>query len=298
MREHVSTLWTNIKETSSSGSDRHHPFSSDILFRPSRSHIDSIDTNMCNEQLGLAILKPLSTLISENKCMIRFVNPLNQSKMRVYQMARKTTSTTRTLPGETGGVCKATVTKEEKTDCFAHPSHQHHCSDQSDVTSLPEVTEKLSATKTNHTSWNLIVLNVPTTQKKKEQCWLSGAFDVQTFKFLTIQQPWKDTHLPNFWDKYGCRVSTWWKNTKLTVKREPLHSVYPFSSSTLNLEMFFSEKLVPYSTAGISASWERRLQNTAAVLAQSHQELGGKYKDIVKKIIHDINKTVKAASSL
>lgn len=57
-------------------------------------------------------------------------------------MARKTTLQQEHYLERLGGVCKATVTKEEKTDCFAHPSHQHHRSDQSDVTSLLEVTRE------------------------------------------------------------------------------------------------------------------------------------------------------------
>lgn len=56
-----------------------------VALRP-RPHLPML--NMCNEQIAFAILSSWSTLIFENKCMIKFADLPDQRSRRVYQMAR------------------------------------------------------------------------------------------------------------------------------------------------------------------------------------------------------------------
>lgn len=124
-----------------------------------RSHYLQEIWNMCNKQIGFAtlyMLKSLPTLIFKNKCMIRFADPPpNQGGVRIYQMARKTTSfvtTTRrrrTVFSKQGLSQRQLWLKRKKTttirltltDCFTQPTQNHHHHRRpgySDVWSLPE----------------------------------------------------------------------------------------------------------------------------------------------------------------
>lgn len=228
--------------------------------------------NMCNKQIGFAILntlKSLSTLIFKNKCMIRFADvpqprrserlsdgktnniihnndeeelyPQNKGRFKGNCDSRKTTTTIRlTL-----------------TDCFTQPTQTSSPPPgHSDVRSLPETDgESVHRRYTPRDRKPCCALGA--TFKKYNQSLLAVGPTMSEHIYQQLWLLWQNMRLPDFCGKYSYTVSLQYKtNQNWWLKRLKLHSGHPLCFPVLNHEMVYPQhwgKLVhAFKTAGRS----------------------------------------------